>query len=182
MKDFMWFGSSGSILKGLDLVLEYFIENPQYNLHVVGPLDEEFIRFYQKQIEKCLNITFYNFLDTSSKEFMNLAYLCAFNIFPSGSEGCPGSVITLMQMGVIPITSQWGAIDQIEHYGYLLPELSVEAISKAIEWGVTLPREEFHKIIEENISYSKNTWNLKRFENEFRSLLLTFIKKSNPKI
>jgi glycosyltransferase involved in cell wall biosynthesis len=65
---------------------------------------------------------------------MDLAYLCAFNIFPSGSEGCPGSVITLMQMGVIPITSQWGAIDQIEHYGYLLPELSVEAISKAIEY------------------------------------------------
>lgn len=182
MKDFMWFGSSGSILKGLDLVLEYFIENPQYNLHVVGPLDEEFIRFYQKQIEKHTNIAFYNFLDTSSKEFMSLAYLCAFNIFPSGSEGCPGSVITLMQMGVIPITSQWGAIDQIEHYGYLLPELSVEAISKAIKWGVTLPQEEFHKIIEENISYSKNTWNLKRFENEFRSLLLTFIEKSSPKI
>lgn len=47
--------------------------------------------------------------------------------------------------------------------------------------GVTLPREEFHKIIEENISYSKNTWNLKRFENEFRSLLLTFIEKVIPK-
>ncbi|MCQ4775780.1 hypothetical protein NE634_19220, partial [Lacrimispora saccharolytica] len=100
--------------------------HPQYNLHVIGSLDEGFIDIYQKQIDECRNITLYGFLDTNSELFMNLAYLCAFNIFPSGSEGCPGSVITMMQMGVIPITSRWGAIDNIEHYGYLLPELSVE--------------------------------------------------------
>ena len=42
-------------------------------------------------------------------------------------------------MGVIPITSRWGAIDNIEHYGYLLPELSVEAIGKGVEWASMLP-------------------------------------------
>lgn len=179
MKDFLWFGSSGSILKGLDLVLEYFISHPQYNLHVVGPLDNEFMNYYQKRVAECQNITFYGFLDTSSEKFMNLGYLCSFNIFPSGSEGCPGSVITLMQMGVIPITSQWGTVDQIESYGYLLQDLSIEAIDKAVKWAVSLPQDKFQEIIEKNILYSKNTWNLERFEKEFRSLLLTFIEKKN---
>ena len=177
MKDFLWFGSSGSILKGLDLVLEYFINHPQYNLHVIGPIDDGFIDYYQTIIAKCPNITLHGFLNTTSEEFMHLAYLCSFNIFPSGSEGgCPGSVITLMQMGVIPITSQWGAMDKIEHYGYLLSELTIEAIDKAIKWTISLPQDKFHKMIEENISYSKQTWNLERFENEFRSILKETIK------
>lgn len=176
IKDFLWFGSSGSLLKGLDLVLEYFIVHPQYNLHVVGTIDNEFMDYYQNRVAGCRNITFHGYLSTASEEFMHLAYLCSFNIFPSGSEGCPGSVIALMQMGVVPIASRWGAVEQIEHYGYLLPELSVEAISEAMEWATTLPREKFHKLIKENISYSKHTWNLERFENEFRSLLQEAIK------
>lgn len=181
IKDFLWFGSSGSILKGLDLVLEYFINHPQYNLHVIGSIDEGFIDIYQKQINECRNITLYGFLDTNSKLFMDLAYLCAFNIFPSGSEGCPGSVITMMQMGVIPITSRWGAIDNIEYYGYLLPELSVEAIGKGVEWASMLPQDKYHKLIRENISYSTQTWNLKQFENEFRSTLKETIKTKERK-
>ena len=57
-------------------------------------------------------------------------------------------------MGVIPITSRWGAIDNIEYYGYLLPELSVEAIGKGVEWASMLPQDKYHKLIRENISYS----------------------------
>lgn len=119
IKDFLWFGSNGSLLKGLDLVLEYFIDRPRYDLHVVGTIDDEFMNYYQKRIARCLNITF---------------------------------------------------------HGYLMPELSVEAISEAVEWATTLPREIFHKLIKENISYSKRTWNLERFGNEYRSLLQEAIK------
>lgn len=175
-KDFLWFGSSGSILKGLDLVLEYFIEHPEYNLHVVGPIDKEFMDYYQEQISLWPNIHFYGFLNTNSEQFIHLAYLCSFNIFPTGSEGCPGSVITLMQMGVIPIVSKWGAIDKIDYYGYLLPELSTDAIDMAVKWASALPKDKLHKLIEENISYSKQTWNLERFENELRSELEEAIK------
>lgn len=177
--DFLWFGSSGSILKGLDLVLDYFINHTQYKLHIVGPVDNDFMNFYQELTSGCPNIAFYGFMDTRSEEFMNLAYRCSFNIFPSASEGCPGSVITLMQMGVIPIVYKWGAIDNIEQCGYLLPELTVEAIDKAIEWGVNLPRNVLHQLIEDNISYSKATWNLEKFGNEFRSLLQKAIEDKN---
>lgn len=170
--DFIWFGSSGSILKGLDLVLDYFISHPQYSLHVVGPIDAEFMEYYQRQLEKHENIFFYGFLSTDSEQFMKLAYQCAFNIFPSASEGgCPGSVITLMQMGVIPILSQWAALDNIEQYGYLLPTLSIDAIDKAIQWAAQLPIEKIHKLVENNILYSKRTWNLELFEKEFSSTL-----------
>lgn len=180
-KDFLWFGSSGSVLKGMDLVLEYFLSHPQYNLHIIGPTDDGFIDHYKQQIENCSNITLYGFLDTNSQLFMDLAYLCSFNIFPSGSEGCPGSVISMMQMGVIPITSQWGAVEQIEDYGYLLTDLSVEAIDNGIKWATTLPQEEFHKLIKENISYSTHTWNLKQFENEFSTALKECIKLKTNK-
>ena len=84
-------------------------------------------------------------------------------------------------MGVIPITSRWGAIDNIKHYGYLLPELSVEAIGKGVEWASMLPQDKFHKLIRENIYYSTQTWNLEHFENEFRSTLKETIKTKERK-
>lgn len=169
--DFIWFGSEGSILKGLDLVLDYFKEHPQYQLHVVGPIDKEFMEYYKEHLKECSNILFYGFLNTCSEQFMNLAYRCCFNIFPSGSEGCPGSVITLMQVGVIPITSRWGAFDGIEDLGYLLPELTTDAIDKAIRWANELSRKELDQLITKNIAYSKSTWNLELFEKEFTAAL-----------
>ncbi|NDO61714.1 glycosyltransferase [Bacteroides caecimuris] len=169
--EFIWFGSDGSILKGLDIVIEYFMQNTQLKLHIVGPIDPDFKDYFQPRTKKYTNIIWYGFLHTYSEEFMNIAYKASFNIFPSGSEGCPGSVITLMQMGVIPIVSPCAAFDKIEEYGYLLPNLSIKAIDKAMQWSRALSPTQTQELIIKNISYSKQKWNIQQFEYEFHNLL-----------
>lgn len=169
--EFIWFGSDGSILKGLDIVIEYFMQNRQLKLNIVGPIDPDFKDYYQPIIKNFPNIIFHGYLNTSSEEFINIAYKSTFNIFPSGSEGCPGSVVTLMQMGVIPIVSPWAAFDKIKEYGYLLPYSSIEEIDKAIQWSKSLSIAQIQKLIIKNISYSKQKWNIVQFGNEFQKLL-----------
>lgn len=169
--EFIWFGSDGSILKGLDIVIEYFMQNRQFKLNIVGPIDPDFKNYFQPIIKNFPNIIFHGYLNTSSEEFINIAYKSTFNIFPSGSEGCPGSVVTLMQMGVIPIVSPWAAFDKIEEYGYLLPYSSIEEIDKAIQWSKSLSINQIQKLIIKNISYSKQKWNIEQFGNEFQNLL-----------
>ena len=41
IKHFLWFGGSGLIHKGLDLVLETFADQPDLHLHICGPLQVE---------------------------------------------------------------------------------------------------------------------------------------------
>ena len=64
----------GSILKGLDIVIEYFMQNTQLKLHIVGPIDPDFKDYFQPRTKKYTNIIWYGFLHTYSEEFMNIAY------------------------------------------------------------------------------------------------------------
>ena len=51
-KNFLWFGSGGFVLKGLDLVLDAFAELPEYHLTVCGPIQDErdFVKLYYKEL------------------------------------------------------------------------------------------------------------------------------------
>lgn len=62
--EFIWFGSDGSILKGLDIVIEYFMQNTQLKLHIVGPIDPDFKDYFQPRTKKYTNIIWYGFLHT----------------------------------------------------------------------------------------------------------------------
>ena len=111
-KDFLWLGSSGAILKGLDLAIDFFKEKSNLNLHIVGNVDDTF-----KGIIQCnnyTNIKFYGFLNTSSEEFISIIKKCNFLLYPSCSEGCPGSVINTMSYGVVPIVTKWAAFNDIK--------------------------------------------------------------------
>ena len=129
--DILWIGGGGEILKGLDLFLDS-LKNSIYNLHIVGNVSEEFKNLYSD----CRNVHYYGFINVNSSEFIRICEKCHFLIYPSCTEGMPGSVINSMYLGVIPIVSRWAAFDEIEDYGYILEDLTVSAIQKAILWKV----------------------------------------------
>jgi hypothetical protein len=176
-KEFIWFGSSGTILKGLDLVIEYFLSNETYNLHIVGPVEEEFISVFKDKLREARNITLYGFLDVQSKIFLELANKCAFLIFPSGSEGAPGSVINLQKLGVIPITSRWASCDKITDLGYVLKDLNISSIDEAIQWSQSLSKEEMTRYIKDNHNYASYMHNCDRFKSEMKERLSSIISK-----
>lgn len=107
-RHFLWFGSSGLIHKGLDLLLDYFSNHDDLTLHICGPIENEidFINVYKKELFETQNIITYGFVDINSDRFVNILKKCSFVIFPSCSEGGCVSVLTAIgNGGLIPIIS-----------------------------------------------------------------------------
>lgn len=122
-------------------MVEYFKAHPEFTLHVVGNADSDFI--HTMGMDQCTNIHFYGFIDTSSEQFRGIARKCSFLVYPSCTEGgVPGAVINSMLYGIVPIVTRWAAFDEVENLGYLLEDMTIEAIVMAIDWSQSLSERE----------------------------------------
>jgi hypothetical protein len=183
---FIWFGSGGSILKGLDLLINYFKNNPYLELNIVGNIDYDFELVVKEEILKSSNIIYHGYKFIHDPLFYAIVKQCTFVIFPSGSEGgCPGSVINLMKMGIIPIVSRWAAVDQINELGILIESLQPDGIRDAINKSQSLSKEMIIELATKNSNYAKEKYNINQFKLQFSNALescmvnIPFIKKNN---
>lgn len=168
--EFMWIGGGGTILKGLDLIFDYFIANPSKTVHIIGVIDKEFLDIYQNRLTE--NIHLHGFMNLNSEEFTSLAGRCNFLIYPSCTEGgCPGSVINAMAYGLIPIVSRWAACDEIDGLGYILNDLTLDSITSTIDYIDKLSLNEVTIKKGQCQNYVRDTHNLVRFVDEFTSYL-----------
>jgi|WetSurMetagenome_2_1015567.scaffolds.fasta_scaffold01070_3 hypothetical protein len=177
--EFVWFGGGGNILKGLDLVIDYFFEHSNINLHIIGTIEPEFISFYKIKISSSKNIFIHGFMNVESSKFRDIINICSFLIFPSASEGLPGSVVNLQKLGIIPIVSVWAACDEIHRLGYQLKELDINSIHDAIKWTQTLEDSEIKDLIIKNHKYSLQMHNVERFQREFNDNFKSIISSAS---
>ena len=182
---FIWFGSGGSILKGLDLLINYFKNNPYLELNIVGNIDYDFEVVVKEEILKASNIIYHGYKFIHDPSFYAIVKQCTFVVFPSGSEGCPGSVINLMKMGIIPIVSRWAAVDQINDLGILIESLQPDGIRDAINKSQALSKEMIIELATKNSNYAKEKYNINQFKLQFSNALescmvnFPFIKNNN---
>lgn len=154
-KVFLWFGSSGLLHKGLDILLEIFAERKDIILHICGHTKEEtkFWNYYQPIIDKCSNIIEHGFVDLNSAHFKEIMEACAFCIFPTASEGGSPSLLNVMANGgLIPLTTLACGID-VDDLGYTFNNNNREGVSNMIDFVKQLSIEE----IEEKSLHVKNT-------------------------
>lgn len=175
-EDFLWLGSAGTLLKGLDLAIEYFTNHKELNLHVVGSIDEKFKSVLGA--DKIPNIYFYGFMNTSSSQFLEVAKKCNFLIYPSCTEGgCPGSVINSMRYGIIPIVTKWAAFNEIEDYGYILRNLDIRSIEECVNKVKMLSAQEIRAKSKACRDFSIDNYNLNVFKEDFSNALEKCLKK-----
>jgi glycosyltransferase involved in cell wall biosynthesis len=132
-KHFLWFGSSGMIHKGLDLLIELFSKREDIHLHICGPLkgEPEFEHTYSDELLKT-NIHYHGFVSLVSKQFKELLQECAFIIFPSCSEGGGASVLNVCgNGGLIPLLSKEASID-IDDFGFIFDKINIDSIQATI--------------------------------------------------
>jgi glycosyltransferase involved in cell wall biosynthesis len=112
-KNFLWMGSNGLVLKGLDLLLDTFINLPEFHLYICGPIEneEDFVELYFHELYNTANIHLIGWIDPKGKEFTELLAKVIGIIYPSASEGQAGSVITCMHGGLIPIISKYSGVE-----------------------------------------------------------------------
>ena len=131
---FLWFGSSGFVHKGLDLVLEAFARMPDMELVVCGPFKEEaaFLEAFHRELYETPNIEAVGWVDVASDQFRAIARSCAGLVYPSCSEGGGGGAITCMHAGLIPILSYETSVD-VGSGGIILRENSIDEICSVVK-------------------------------------------------
>jgi hypothetical protein len=152
--NFLWFGSSGLIHKGLDLLLDLFKTIPDIQLHICGPLDGEqgFKEIYNNELYNTPNIHPYGFIKIDSHLFKELIKKCAFVIYPSCSEGGSPAVLNVSgNGGLIPVLSKEASID-VNGFGFIIKSLSIEEIKNSIGKARLLNDEEMKR---KSLSWAK---------------------------
>ncbi len=169
-RKFLWLGSGGSILKGADLVIESFLQHPELEIDLIGPIEPEVIDAYSSSLETAGNIRLHGFVDVNSRHFFEIVSGTTFIIFPSVTEGVPGSVVVAQKLGLIPILSKVASPKEISELGYMLDDISTVSIEKALAWSQNLASSDVSGLQSKNKQFSKR-FSLDNFRNEFNYFL-----------
>jgi hypothetical protein len=179
-KNFIWLGGGGLVLKGLDIVLDYFKEHPEYTLTVCGAIKAEpdFEKTYHHELYNTPNIKTIGMVNIAGKEFRRIIDNSIGLIFPSASEGQSGSVVTALHAGLIPIISRESSVP-LEPFGITLKNISVSAIEEAVK---ILESETTDKLA----LRSKNAWEYaqkhhtrKAFSDAYQAFIKKIIEDHN---
>lgn len=120
----------GEIHKGLDKIVNFFSKREQYNLHIIGNLDEGFKNSFKDELTK-RNIHAHGFIDVNSNYFIDICNKCSCVVNLSCSEGCCTAVITGMAAGLIPIVTVSEGIN-IGQSGFLLKSGNEKELDKTL--------------------------------------------------
>lgn len=132
-KQFIWFGGSGVVRKGLDIVLEAFAGMPEFSLIVCGKYggETDFTKAYEKELMNTSNIKALGYMDPESEVFKDILNNSLGIVYPSSAEGCATSVLLTMHGGLIPILSRETGVE-IKDFGVLLDSCSIESVQRAV--------------------------------------------------
>ena len=109
-------------------------------------------------------------MNVNDGKFIDIIKRCNFLIYLSGSEGgCPGGVLNLMKVGIIPIVSKWAAMDSFEKIGYILHSLDERSIDDSIKWANSLPKKTVVEMKEKAIEYVSSTHTIQKYIQEFET-------------
>lgn len=167
--NFLWFGSSGFVHKGLDLVLDAFVKMPRHHLYVCGPINQEpdFQKAFAAELYDTPNIHTQGWVDVESDAFLEVAEKCVGLIYPSCAEGGGGSVIQCMHAGIIPLVSRESSVDIDDDYGVIIEEFSVEEIIEKIGRLSSLPVVSLEQMSRKAWEYVREKHTRERFFDEF---------------
>jgi hypothetical protein len=174
---FLWFGSSGLIHKGLDLLLEYFSKHPNLTLHICGNIDTEpaFTSIYFKELYKTKNILVHGFVDIKSELFHKLIETCSFTVFPSCSEGGAPSVLTTIgNGGLIPIITKDTTISTNNEIW--IESLDYNGINKAIQNALKLSEIEIFELQSKNYDYVNYNNSKINYYDKLKNSVIDIIK------
>ena len=174
-KNFLWIGGSGLVHKGLDICIDSFIELPNYNLHILGPEEEDFFNLYDSEL-KNENIFYHGFVDVSSLKFKKIVEKCGFVIFPSCSEGGGGSALTAMFTGLIPLVTKESSIN-IKDFGFLIDDIAIKSLRKKIEKISYIKKNKLEIKSEKSFDYCKENHTIKNYKKNVRSFLKELINE-----
>ena len=173
-KNYLWFGSSGLVHKGLDICLEYFSRRNDLSLHVCGPIEKDFFDVFSDMINH-KNIYFHGHVDVQSDKFVEIAGQCLFTIMPTCSEGQSTSLLTAMGGGLIPISSHYSGFD-VDKFGFLIKSLNIKDMEQTIAKVSAESNENLASLSKNSQQYIFGNHQIDNFEMNLKQLLEKIIE------
>ena len=175
---FLWFGSRGMVHKGLDIVLEAFIQMPEYQLTIIGPVLEEpqFVDLYRKELFHTRNIHFVGWVDNVDEEFGKILKQNVAHVFASCSEAGAAAVLETMAGGVIPIVTYESSID-VKSFGVLLEDATVESVMHRVREIAAMSREQLLKMSKRAWECAHSNHTPEKFEHAYRAVIEMLLAK-----
>ena len=136
-KRFLWFGSSSWVHRGLDLVLEAFMQLPELELFICGS-DQRYLEVYGEDLKKCPNIHHIGFVTPDSLLFRELVSQTATVVYASAAEGCSTSIVQCMRFGLIPIVTEATGLSVHDFWPALAGETDHEIIADIVKRCVAM--------------------------------------------
>lgn len=169
----LWFGSQGSVHKGLDIALALIEKNPLLKLFVRGlntRHEYSILESYKHLIENN-QVNIKPYVDINSAEYSELMQLCGGVIFPSASEGSAPALLTVMSHGgLIPISTKNCGLD-IEHLGFIANETTLEDVELQLNNYLAKPDDELLELSQKIKTEINATYNIANYQNKIKAIL-----------
>lgn len=176
-KNFIWLGSHGHLLKGLDLAVEAFMQTPDLHLYICGNAEREiqFWKWLKPVLDTHLNIHYQGWTDVGSAKFAELAHNCVGTVYVSSTEGGPGSVAQLTHYGLIPVVTESAAVRAAEAHGTVIRSLDpleiVPQLVQAIIEVANAPEADLHARSQAVYDFGRQYHTRQAYSHSFAALL-----------
>jgi len=170
-KHILFFSGGGNLHKGLDLAIESVIDT-DLTLHVCTIIDEKFLNVYRKLYspEQLKNVKFHGFVAHGSRLFRQLIRRCQFVLLLSCSEGSPGSLIDIMQYGLIPVVTPACGLD-VAKVGFVVEGIKIKDISKLLLRASRTPKVELKQLSDQTKQLVKDDFSRADFDTKLSSAI-----------
>lgn len=170
---FLWFGSSGLVHKGLDILLEAFSGLPNSfncSLTVYGASKNE-----MKYLNKIDNarIKIKSRIDVSSREFLEVARTHQYIFSTSCSEANSTSILTGMLHGIIPVVMKNAGMDRIGGNVVYLEDFKLDYVQSKIKSLVkNYDVNRVNRMRLENLDFANENFCLRQYKKNINKILL----------
>jgi len=164
-RNFLWFGSTGVVHKGLHLAIEAISKRPNYHLYIAGANESEI-----GVLPKSNNTSYLGRVNVQSKEFCELMDSISGFILPSCSEGCSTAASTCMTHGLIPIISKEAGIDIPTRFSYL-DDASPDSIVQQLDIINSLSVHELNTLQSEISAFARCRFRSSDFSVNFSKIM-----------
>ena len=165
----VYVGGTGLICKGLDIIIEAFLELKYFNLSIFGPNDEtDFWNIFKPKILKSNNINFYGFHSPDSCFFKKIMSTALFHANTPCAEGMSTSILLTNSFGIIPVVSKSSGID-VKDYGFYVNNSKKDVI-KLFNKIANINNNKIIKKAKMAYNFSKN-FSIKKYQDNLNRII-----------
>lgn len=177
-RNFMWMAAYGAVRRCLDILLEIFADYPEFHLWICGGIEHEKIFFnaFKYELLELPNIHYIGWVDVAGETYQEVTRTCGYMLYPSVSDGMPGSVVNSMYAGVVPIVTNEAGMD-CGGYGLTISTIDQKTILDLVKYAASSSPKALELEAKSVHEFASKRYSYDAFKKSFASALKTTLKR-----